>query len=698
MATYKTPGVYVEEISLLPPSVAQVETAIPAFIGYTRTAEKDGQDLKNLPARITSMLEYSLYFGGPRTFSSGDFELWLDQDKDFKVIAGSFKITKLFNMYNSVRHYFDNGGGPCYIISVGGYADTIGVGDENNADSSGLRVGVKALEKYDEPTIIVIPDAANLGATDFYALQQMAIAQAGRLQDRVAVLDLREYRAADGGTYANKFVPESQKDTVYQEFRDRIGINDLKYAIAYTPWLVSSYAPDISYDIFKANLKNNTGAAIADLKTLTADPTLNDLVQKMENANGDAAKVVGSIDALRGTAPTLKDRYTQLKNALLNPANNEAAAVAAFNALMDFLKGVALEIPKWKTSAKFASVQLSNDLDTYAKDTGAGLAKTIRELVGLENNADVKTGTANSLRTGAAPDYSAYNAAEVIGWLSGLQDADFPPPKTDVATIASNGKTYAGADKKAKALDTVSDLDSLFKGLNAFIEKIQTSAGKYASTNKAVLFNTHPVIGAAVTAMQTALSVVPPSGAVAGVYAKVDRERGVWKAPANVSLNSVVGPTVMIDNTTQDGLNVDTEAGKSINAIRAFSGKGTLIWGARTLDGNSNEWRYVPVRRFFNMVEESVKKSTYPFVFEPNDANTWVKVKGMIDNYLTILWRQGALAGAKPEHAFFVKIGLGQTMTAVDILEGRLNVEIGMAAVRPAELIILKFSHKMQES
>ena len=98
------------------------------------------------------------------------------------------------------------------------------------------------------------------------------------------------------------------------------------------------------------------------------------------------------------------------------------------------------------------------------------------------------------------------------------------------------------------------------------------------------------------------------------------------------------------------------------------------------------------------MVEESVKKASSQFVFEPNDANTWVKIKGMIENYLTILWRQGALAGAKAEHAFFVKVGLGETMTAIDILEGRMNVEIGMAAVRPAEFIILKFSHKMQES
>jgi hypothetical protein len=123
-----------------------------------------------------------------------------------------------------------------------------------------------------------------------------------------------------------------------------------------------------------------------------------------------------------------------------------------------------------------------------------------------------------------------------------------------------------------------------------------------------------------------------------------------------------------------------------------------MVWGARTLAGNDNEWRYVPVRRFFNMVEESVKKSTYWAVFEPNDANTWVKVRGMIDNYLVQKWRDGALAGATPKDAFFVKCGLGVTMSAQDILEGRMIVEIGLAVVRPAEFIILKFMHKMQVS
>ena len=191
---------------------------------------------------------------------------------------------------------------------------------------------------------------------------------------------------------------------------------------------------------------------------------------------------------------------------------------------------------------------------------------------------------------------------------------------------------------------------------------------------------------------------MPPGPAVVGVYCYVDRTRGVWKAPANVPLKTVSDLTDQLTNEDQENLNVDAVSGKSVNVIRFFTGKGILIWGARTLAGNDNEWRYVSVRRFFNMVEESCKKASAQFVFEPNDANTWTKVRAMIENFLTVLWRQGALAGAKPEQAFFVKVGLGQTMTALDILEGRMIVEIGMAAVRPAEFIILRFSHKMQES
>jgi uncharacterized protein len=190
---------------------------------------------------------------------------------------------------------------------------------------------------------------------------------------------------------------------------------------------------------------------------------------------------------------------------------------------------------------------------------------------------------------------------------------------------------------------------------------------------------------------------VPVSGAIAGVYAATDRSRGVWKSPANVSLNRVLAPALPITNDLQDRLNIDATTGKSINAVRSFFGKGTLVWGGRTLAGNDNEWRYINVRRTTNFIEESVKKAIGAFVFEPNDKNTWVKVRTMIENFLTNLWRDGALMGSKPDQAFQVAVGLGQTMTADDVLNGYMIVDVYLAIVRPAEFIRLRFMQKMPE-
>lgn len=199
-----------------------------------------------------------------------------------------------------------------------------------------------------------------------------------------------------------------------------------------------------------------------------------------------------------------------------------------------------------------------------------------------------------------------------------------------------------------------------------------------------------------VSAINNIPMILPAASAVVGKYAEVDNSRGVWKAPANVNIDNVVKPLIPITHDQQEDLNVDVVSGKSINVIRYFVGRGpAIIWGARTLAGNDNEWRYVPVRRFFNMVEESTKNSTEQFVFEPNDKNTWIRVKSMIENYLTMQWRAGALQGTTTREAFFVKVGLGETMTYLDILEGRMIVEIGLAVVRPAEFIILRFMHKM---
>ena len=189
--------------------------------------------------------------------------------------------------------------------------------------------------------------------------------------------------------------------------------------------------------------------------------------------------------------------------------------------------------------------------------------------------------------------------------------------------------------------------------------------------------------------------MLPPSGAIAGIYTFVDATRGVWTAPANMMPVAVTAPSVRLNDQQQGGLNVPVN-GKAINIIRDFVGRGTLVWGARTLDANSNDYRYIPVRRTLIYVEQSIKGGLKPFTFEPNNANTWTAVIALVSNFLLGLWQQGCLQGATPKDAFAVRCGFGATMTGQDILEGNMMVDVMMAVVRPAEFIVLRIQQKMQ--
>jgi phage tail sheath protein FI len=193
------------------------------------------------------------------------------------------------------------------------------------------------------------------------------------------------------------------------------------------------------------------------------------------------------------------------------------------------------------------------------------------------------------------------------------------------------------------------------------------------------------------------LNLLPPSAAIAGLYSMVDNSRGVWKAPANYSLTSVNSLAEIISNEQQEELNMPMN-GKAVNAIRSFTGDGIKVWGARTLDGNSQDWRYVNVRRTLIFLEESVKNAARAYVFEPNDASTWLNMKCMIENFLTSVWKRGGLAGSVPEDAFSVHVGLGETMTPEDILNGILRITVLVAVVRPAEFIEITFQQQQQRS
>jgi uncharacterized protein len=181
----------------------------------------------------------------------------------------------------------------------------------------------------------------------------------------------------------------------------------------------------------------------------------------------------------------------------------------------------------------------------------------------------------------------------------------------------------------------------------------------------------------------------PPSGAVAGVYARVDRERGVWKAPAGegASLRGEVAPAIDLSDAESSRLN-----SAAVNAIRRFPGKGVLVWGARTIRGadqGGSEWKYVPVRRLGLYVEHSIDRGTQWAVSEPSDESTWAKLRQQIAVFLTGLFRVGAFAGRTPHESYFVHCG-NDTTTQDDIDKGRLNMVIGIAPLKPAEFVILR--------
>lgn len=271
-----------------------------------------------------------------------------------------------------------------------------------------------------------------------------------------------------------------------------------------------------------------------------------------------------------------------------------------------------------------------------------------------------------------------------------------PDSKLDKITLKSLRSTIAALTvDKVKSTKAVPGTDDAAK---------QSAAEKLITQAKGIVTAIDTAVGEEIKARRATPVVLRASVAMAGVYARVDRERGVWKAPANVGLVGVTG--LIAQGATSAGakwasaipVRIDDALNKTlvdagVNAIRAFSGQGLRVWGARTMSPTAQTaWRYVSVRRLFNTIERDARSALRTAVFEPNSPPTWERVRGALENYLNALWRQGALQGETPEQAYFVHIGLGTTMTPTDIADGKMIVKVGVAAVRPAEFIILQLT------
>ncbi|WP_430408838.1 phage tail sheath C-terminal domain-containing protein [Kordia sp.] len=696
-STLKTPGVYIEEIVKFPPSVAQVETAIPAFIGYTEKAtNKINGDLNMVPTRITSLLEYERFFGTSKAETSIDVTITDDSANNRSLVVTQPSSKQPFLMYYSLQLYFANGGGPCYITSVGRYGDDLPDGEtkvDSIADTDALKGGLDEIAKVDEPTLIVFPDATRvdgIDATTFYGLYNDALSQCNKLQDRFTIIDTLGY---DGATSVDPNIAALRAGI-------SLGKDFVKYGAAYYPYLETI----LNYSVDASSISiSHFSKAEANAKTA--------IKEEMENIEPDvtimSADIVGLATGFPGTfTGKLADVVSYLYEDNVGPnegfdmsgtKNYDSPRPETLRDDMDDLLGALSSLIELKNKIKKEADAALSALEDEAVDTTDLSTHRQAFLDDFEDAGKIEA-QYNDLVTLQADLKKHITSGDTAKIKKTIDTAATSIHKT-VKKIAVLADYTAPANTDSTLLDTiVSKFGVLKTELDTVIESDTNNGELHGRTLSDLETKDNDTYNKIRTAINNLPMELPPSSGIAGVYARVDSTRGVWKAPANVGLSYVVKPTIRITNDIQDGLNVDTTSGKSVNAIRSFTGKGVMVWGARTLAGNDNEWRYVSVRRFFNMVEESVKKASDQFVFEPNDANTWVRIKAMITNFLINQWKAGALAGATPDDAFYVKVGLNQTMTADDILNGIMNIEIGMAVVRPAEFIVLKFSHKMQES
>lgn len=644
MSNFTTPGVYVEEISTLPPSVAQVATAVPAFLGYTKQMPEEEQTVRK---------ELAV------TDGTGDLDLILDP----KPVKGTTLSDIVIEGFDSSK------------LTLASSLDKLTIAASDRPGSGA------------DPVSFTVSYAANI-----------PVVKAIRISTLKEFTDL--FGGPSGASFkvALKTNPTNNSPEIQKISKNAASDTFILY---YCMQMYFNNGGGSCYVVSIGDFNTSPLEASQFTDGLTALSTVDEptLIAFPEASRLNATDYFTVCSTALQQCSKLKDRFT-----IMDVQSGDTNASGFRNGIgpNDSLKYGAAYTPDLTTSLSYSYAEKDVSIQNLS----------------LFNKGILELFTDSTNQHGIKVEYNGPSSDAPKVQISAASGAVF---KIDsVAGGDSENKLTIPVQASTTLKQIVDDFSGFLSSVSADLKtryrlsSIGTdSTGMGAKPTTNVSFPT--VVNARMNealvkeehtglynAMKAALGqirvVLPPSSAIAGVYARVDGTRGVWKAPANVSVVSVLGPSRQITHEENGRLNVDPNSGKSINVIRSFVGKGTLVWGARTLAGNDNEWRYINVRRLFITIEESVQKATAFAVFEPNDASTWLKVKAMIDNFLFGLWQQGALAGPTPESSFFVNVGLGKTMTNQDILEGRMIVEIGIAAVRPAEFIILRFSHKLQEA
>lgn len=637
----KTPGVYIIEKDAFPNSVVEVATAVPAFIGYTEKADNGGKSLLNKPFRVTSFSDYMRFFGGGPEYK-------------FTLASGAAGVKA-------------STADPAKVDDLEKAAKDPKATKEDKQNAAAARA------KADDAAAKTAEDTAKTDADALKTAQDAAAAEgAGDTEKKAAAdaktkadasakaaKDARSKANASALTAANLFVDanitiegvgfELDRDAskpIYRlydamKFFFQNGGGPC-YIVA-----VGSYGDDIKKGMFDGTDDDQPGwglptlekeqeptmVLVPDALSLSSKDNCYSVYQQILAHCGKMMSRIGVFDVYDGN----KDRRDPVEGDVVE----------------NFREGIGTNFMNYGTAYyPWINTSIIQDTEVSFENLTDDSLKELQGLIFKELKISPTAPT-----DGTVENSKVVNTRTYLNYLPTYTDA------------------YVAQKNETPDMDTNPSPTELHKTLVVL----------------------SPAYNAILKEIQNTLNVMPPASAMAGIYTMVDNTRGVWKAPANVSLSSSISPTVNITFEDQEDLNMPLN-GKAVNALRSFVGEGTLVWGARTLDGNSQDWKYINVRRTMIMLEQSIKAASKAYVFEPNDANTWTTVKSMIDNFLYQQWKKGALVGSKSTDAYAVLVGLGSTMTGDDILNGIMRITVLVAVSRPAEFIEITFQQQMQKS
>lgn len=634
MPEYLAPGVYVEETSFRSKSIEGVSTTTTGFIGPARYGPLDLE-----PDIITSLGEFERVYGDRQKLQYG-----ADTMHNY--------------LWHGVRSFFEEGGKRLYISRVfkplvGNYPpidfDSPAQTDSSNYDDGHARASVPSLASPPE-------DVLGIRARFPGEAGNMRVRFIVRLGQNVLTREAKESKVKSLFDYDLVWIGD-----IMSPIESPPGTGSFyiaRFDVATQKWSFNSTSGNLPLD---DNLNSDLGHVIriATLTVITEPTDEFGFTSVWEGLAFDSRhRRSGSPDSLFAKFAAKPTNLAQARSLpiIITPGDENMTGLEVLSALLEAK-------PELETALNSTT---SNDAARSVEVTLTGGND------GLRPEADEYDGKADedkSIKTG----------------LKAFEDIE------DISILAAPGATFGYAnDYEANAKSIINLLIShatrmryriavLDSGNAQSLAEVRAMRAKFDSTYAALYYPWIRILDP----VTRAEIHVPPSGAVAGIYARNDINRAVYKAPANEVVNTAIGFEQLLNKSQQDVLNPE-----GINCFRFFEGRGMRLWGARTISSDP-EWKYVNLRRYFAYLERSIDRGTQWAVFEPNGPRLWTNVRSTVSDFLLNEWQSGALLGDKPEQAYFVKCDRS-TMTQNDLDNGRLICLIGVVALRPAEFVIFR--------